>query len=45
MWLVCLSSPRRAQDRRVRLERLERVDHHRQRLVVDVDRGHAVGGV
>ena len=33
----------RAQDRRVGLERLERVDDDRQRLVVDLDRRDAVG--
>ena len=34
----------RAQDRRVGLERLERIGHDRQRLVVHEHRGHAVGG-
>ncbi len=34
----------RPKDGRVRLERLERIDDDRQRLVVDEHRGHAVGG-
>ena len=45
MWLFCLSGAAvRSQDEGVGLERLERVDDDRQRLVVDQDRGDAVGG-
>ncbi len=45
MWLFCLSGAAvRPEDERVRLERLERIDDDRQRLVVDEHRGDAVGG-
>ena len=45
MWLVCLSGGAvRAEDEGVLLERLVRIDDDRQRLVVDEDRGDAVGG-
>ena len=53
MWLGCRRSPWApvslvldvlAQDRRVRLHRLERVDQRRQRLVLDLDQVDRVGG-
>ena len=45
MWLFCLSGGAiRAEDERVLLEGLVRVDDDRQRLVVDEDGGDAVGG-